>query len=355
MKLRRLRDALLTLVLLAAAGMLCLLLRQLGEGDGYAGLLFVLAVACVARWTEGYRWGILAAFGGVVLVNYVFTYPYWEFNFTMTGYPLTFLTLLAVAVMVSAMTTRVKRQERLHLETEKEAMRANLLRAMSHDIRTPLTSIVGNTAALLENGDGFSPEQERRLLEDVNADAQWLIRLVENLLSVTRVSGGETAIVKGEEAAEEVVASAVAKFQKRFPELPVSVSVPDELLLVPMDATLIEQVLCNLLENAALHARGATGALLSVRREGNAADFAVSDDGCGIPRERLATIFEAGLADGGKRAADRKKNMGIGLSVCITIVRAHGGTMTAQHRAEGGACFRFTLPLKEGTADEAQG
>ncbi|MDO4812042.1 MAG: DUF4118 domain-containing protein [Eubacteriales bacterium] len=155
-----LQDFLFTAGAFASAVILCSLLRRLAEGDGYVGLVFVLTVAAVSRWTEGYFWGTFSSLCGVVCVNYVFTFPYWEFNFTMTGYPLTFLTLLAVSIMISTMTTQIKKQERLRMETEKESMRANLLRAMSHDIRTPLTSIVGNTAAILESNGAFSSQQE---------------------------------------------------------------------------------------------------------------------------------------------------------------------------------------------------
>ena len=220
---RWIRDAALTVLLLMAAAALRMLLRRVDPGDGYVGMLFVLAVACVARWTDGYFWGIFASIFGVVCVNYIFTYPFWEFNFTMTGYPLTFLSMLTVSLMISAMTTQIKKQERMRLETEKEAMRANLLRAMSHDIRTPLTSIVGNTAAILDNGETLTKQQERALLQDVNEDAQWLIRMVENILSITRISDEPGSIVKDYEAAEEVVADAVQKFTRRFPALPVPV------------------------------------------------------------------------------------------------------------------------------------
>ena len=195
-KMRWIYDLLLTAAILAMATVLCTLLRRIDDGSGYVNLIFVLAVATISRWTEGYFWGIFSAVSGVLFVNYVFTYPYWEFNFTITGYPFTFLAMLTVSMMISAMNTQIKKQERLRIETEKEAVRANLLRAMSHDIRTPLTSIVGNTAAILENEDSFSPEQKRRLLEDVNEDAQWLIRMVENLLSITRMSGGQAKIEK---------------------------------------------------------------------------------------------------------------------------------------------------------------
>ena len=203
---RAVYDFFLTVAALAAATTLCALLRQIDQGGSYVNLLFVLAVACISRWTEGYFWGIFSAISSVLFVNFVFTYPYWAFNFTLTGYPLTFLAMLAVSLMISAMTTQIKKEERLRIETEKEAVRANLLRAMSHDIRTPLTSIVGNTAALLEDAGTFSDEQRRRLLTDVNEDAQWLIRMVENLLSITRMSGEQARIEKECEAAEEIVA-----------------------------------------------------------------------------------------------------------------------------------------------------
>ena len=142
-ELRRLYDFLFTVAVLATATVLCTLLRQLDSGGGYVHLIFVLAVATISRWTEGFFWGIFSSVTGVLLVNYVFTYPYWEFNFTITGYPLTFLAMLTVSMMISAMNTQIKKQERLRIETEKEAVRANLLRAMSHDIRTPLTSSDG--------------------------------------------------------------------------------------------------------------------------------------------------------------------------------------------------------------------
>ena len=340
---RVLRDALLTAAVLAAAVGLCAALSRLAEGDTYVGFLFVLAVVCVSRWTEGYFWGIFASFFGVVCVNYVFTYPYWEINFTMTGYPLTFVTLLAVALMVSTMTTQIKRQERLRLEAEREAMRADLLRAMSHDIRTPLTSIVGNTAAVLEDQGALTTEQKRSLLKDVNEDAQWLIRMVENILSITRIRGGAERLATEYEAAEEIVGVAANKFSKRFPRVGVSVEAPDEVLLVPMDATLIQQVILNLLENAVIHG-GAEHIRLRVERDGEKACFTVSDDGRGIAKDKLPTLFDAAPA-APRGGSDGKKNMGIGLSVCRSIVKAHGGTMTAENQENGGACFRFYLPM----------
>ena len=351
--LRHFYDFLLTVAILAIATILCTLLRRLDDGSGYVNLIFVLAVACISRWTEGFFWGTFSSVSAVLFVNFVFTYPYWAFNFTITGYPLTFLAMLTVSIMISAMNTQIKKQEKLRLETEKEAVRANLLRAMSHDIRTPLTSIVGNTAAILDNEDSFSPEQKRRLLEDVNEDAQWLIRMVENLLSITRMSGGQAKIEKDCEAAEEIVAVSVSKFTKRFPNIQVTVEVPDEVLMVPMDATLIRQVMMNLLENAAIHGGNVTQIRFQLSREGSSACFAISDNGIGIPKEKLPTIFDGGLSGVSHNNFDMKKNMGIGLSVCYTIVKAHGGTITAENRKNGGAVFRFTV-RREKTGDDEQ-
>ena len=178
--------------------------RRIDDGSGYVNLIFVLAVATISRWTEGYFWGIFSAVSGVLFVNYVFTYPYWEFNFTITGYPLTFVTMFAVSIVVGMLTDQVKRQERVKSEAEKEKMKANLLRSVSHDLRTPLTSIIGSSSAVLENYDQFSDEVKKDLIGHVRDDAQWLVRLVENMLSITRFNEGAVQIDKVPQAAEEI-------------------------------------------------------------------------------------------------------------------------------------------------------
>ena len=351
-KMRWIYDLLLTAAILAMATVLCTLLRRIDDGSGYVNLIFVLAVATISRWTEGYFWGIFSAVSGVLFVNYVFTYPYWEFNFTITGYPFTFLAMLTVSMMISAMNTQIKKQERLRIETEKEAVRANLLRAMSHDIRRPLTSIVGNTAAILENEDSFSPEQKRRLLEDVNEDAQWLIRMVENLLSVTRIDGAKVEVVKTPIVLDELIDSVLMKFSKKHPNQKVITQIPEEFVDIPMDSLLIEQVLLNLLENAVFHAKGMTELTLSVSLVGDKAVFEVADNGCGIPDDALQKIFTGSYEKSAAPVDGTRRNMGIGLSVCAAIVKAHGSEITAENRKGGGAVFRFAL--ERGGEDDGQ-
>ena len=343
------RDLLIMLLTLSAATVFSLLLRILDGSlvsDVNVPMLYVLAVILVARSTNGYLFGFLSSLLGVFLVNFIFTAPYFSLNFTAAGYPLTFFTMLLAALLTGTLTTQLKQQEKLRLETEKEKMRGNLLRAVSHDLRTPLTSILGTTTALLENGEKISPEQRELLLKESRDDAQWLIRMVENLLSITRMQG-EAHIRKTPEAAEEIVGEALRKFYKRFPGVQLAVSVPDELLMVPMDAILIEQVLINLLENAVLHGGKEDGIDLSVTKEGENARFSVTDNGNGIDKDALPHLFDGRLSGEKQSEGDSKRNMGIGLSVCMSIVKAHGGVMAAENRAGGGARFSFVLPLKE--------
>lgn len=339
------RDALLCVVILSAAALLCVLLRTADKSDVYVSMIFLLAVLITARITRGYLYGIVASFAGVVLVNYVFTYPYFAFNFTISGYPLTFISMLVASLTTSAMTTQIKEQERIRREAEMEKMRGNLLRAVSHDLRTPLTSIIGSSSAILDGPAALPPQAQRRMIEDIREDAEGLLRMVENLLSITRINGEAARIKAQPEAVEEVVAESVRKFKKRFPALPVSIRLPDEMLMARMDPILIEQVIVNLLENVVMHAQGASRAELTVERRGDECVLSVLDDGCGIPQSAMPHLFDGYLTRAEHPLSDATRSMGIGLSVCMSIVRAHGGTLRAENRPSGGAALRFTLPI----------
>lgn len=340
------RNAGVTLGLLGATALICAGMNGIARSSAASSLIFVLCIHVVARLTNGYAWGIAASLAAVLLVNFVFTYPFMEFNFTIAGYPLTFVTMLTVSISTSALTTAVKKQERLRLEGEKVKMRADLLRSVSHDLRTPLTSIAGSASVLLDSPE--LPEDKRReLLGGIRDDSEWLIGMVENLLSITRVGGEGAQIQKMPEAVEEVVADAVRKFRKLYPELPVETEVPEEVLFVPMDAVLICQVLTNLLENAVLHGRTTSRITVRVTSGAGRAKFVVEDDGGGIDAEALPLLFEDKPAGAAPVDSKGRHNMGIGLTVCRTIVKAHGGDMSAANRPGGGTVFWFELPLTE--------
>ncbi|HWT76853.1 MAG TPA: sensor histidine kinase KdpD [Mobilitalea sp.] len=235
-------------------------------------------------------------------------------------------------------------QRAILVETEKEKMRSNLLRAISHDLRTPLTGILGASSAILENRDALDGETKDKLLLHIKDDSQWLIRMVENLLSVTRINEDTANVTKTPEAAEEIVAAAISRIRKGFPNQKINVTVPEELLMVPMDGTLIEQVIINLIENAIKHSGFDTIINVSLIKDNNMALFEVKDNGEGISEQDLPYLFESYVPNG-KKTSDSSRGMGIGLSICKSIINAHQGKIEAYNQAEGGAVFRFSLPL----------
>ena len=348
---QRRRDILIFTGIIATAILLSMALSGLHDDNNpFATPLFILAVALIARLTEGYLYGIAASLAGTFCVNYMFTYPFWEFDITQTGYPLTFVTLLVVSIIISALTTQIKRQEQLRFEVDREKMHANLLRAIAHDIRTPLASILGASSALRQQN--LAREDREALLDGINRDAQWLVRVTENLLSITRFSGGDVALKKTDEVLEEIVGSAVVKYRRTPGALPVRVNRPDRLLIVPMDAMLIEQVLLNLFDNVSAHAEGATCIWLDIACAAGRIALTIEDDGAGIPAHLLPTLFDGGIHRTSRGRSDDRRSMGIGLSVCRSIVRAHGGDMQAGPGARGGAAISFYLPYAE--ADNVQ-
>ena len=266
-------------------------------------------------------------------------------SFTLTGFPLTFLVMMTISILTATVTSRAKQMEQIRRDAEREKMYADLLRAVSHDIRTPLTGIVGATNVLLEQDGTLTQEQREQLLRSTNEDAQWLIRIVENLLSITRISGDKPgAIKKEDEVLEEVLSEVVVKFKKKNPDITVSVTVPDDLFFVPMDAMLVEQLLMNLMDNAVQHGGGTSRITISTAKKDNFAEISVRDNGHGIPPSELDHLFDGSLQLGGDKI-DKTRNMGIGLMVCKTIAVAHGGKIWAQNLPDGGAEFTFSLQL----------
>jgi two-component system sensor histidine kinase KdpD len=204
---------------------------------------------------------------------------------------------------------------------------------------------------MIENYDEISKDRHLKLLSNVQSDAQWLTRMVENLLSVTRVDADKVRLTKNSTVLEELIDSLLVKFHKHYPQQAVHIQIPESFVSIPMDAMLIEQVLMNLLENAVFHAKGMENLWLTVQIKNGEAVFTVADDGCGIGAERLETLFSGNPAT--NNGADTgRSNMGIGLSVCAAIVRAHGGSIWAENRPEGGARFCFTLKTEDGSYGE---
>lgn len=345
-----LRNLLYTLIILLFATSLAFLFFHFVKHDtANIALVYILALILIARGTTGYVYGILSSLLCVILINGCFTYPFFEINFSLSGYPVTFVCMLIIAVTTSAMTTKltiqdemIAERERKLNEAEKERIRANLLRAISHDLRTPLTSIIGASASYIENHAELSTGEKLELITTINEDSNWLLNMVENLLSVTRLHSDGHNVTKEQEIVEEVVSEAINRLEKRLPDASIRVSAPDEILMIPMDPLLIEQVLINLLENAVVHSESSQPVDLIITNDGPTVTFHVIDHGKGIQESALPDIFNGHYR--GSLTSDTKRGMGIGLSICRTIIQAHDGMITAKNHDDG-AEFAFSLPI----------
>ena len=336
-------------------------------GENNSALVFVLAVALISLLTSGYAYGIAASIVGALFINIYFMEPYDAFSLSRTGYPVTMLSMVAVSCMVCALTARVKKQateavrrekrtkalyeqnEKLNaektaiqLQSDRISIRENILRAVSHDLRTPLTSISGAVSVLLSSPE-VSPKN-LAMLSDIKQDADSLIVMVENLLSVTRVQDGTMPLKKREEMLEEVAGDALLTTRRRFPDYHIELDLSEDILYLPMDPLLVKQVIVNLLENAIRHSGDREHIVLRLYRQEDWAVVEVRDRGRGLSPEVCQSI-EAGRPM--PLSGDATRGMGIGLSVCQSIIKAHGGFFTAENHRTGGAVFRFGLPTEE--------
>ena len=325
---RRTFDLLITLFIQIITWVICLVAEEKLGIQYSIPAIFTLSVYLISLVTQGYIYGISASLVSVLAVNYAFTFPYFKFNFTIPENLFSAVIMMAVTITTSALTTKIRKQEKMQLEIEKEKMRANLLRAISHDLRTPLTTIYGSSSTVIENYERMSKEQHLEMVEGIREDAEWLRNMVENLLSVTRIDDGQINLVKTSIVLEELIDSVLTKFEKRYPKQEVKLQMPEEFICIDMDPVMIQQVIMNILENEVKHAKFMTELRLVITERESDVLFEIMDDGIGFT----------------------SKDIGIGLSVCETIVKAHGGNLERGNRADGGAIVSFAL--MKGEEDE---
>lgn len=237
-------------------------------------------------------------------------------------------------------------KEEAAILAKNEQLRSNLLRAISHDLRTPLTSISGNASNLLSNGDLFDTDTKKQLYTDIYDDSMWLINLVENLLSVTRIEEGRLNLHISAELVDEVVKEALRHVNRLSCEHTITTENQDDLLLAKMDAKLIVQVIINLVDNAIKYTPKGSHIHIEIMKKGRWAVISISDDGPGISDENKKRVFDM-FYSGANRVADSRRSLGLGLSLCKSIVNAHGGQITVSDNIPKGAIFTFTLPAEE--------
>ncbi len=236
-----------------------------------------------------------------------------------------------------------KEQEAYKMEIERERLRSDLLRSISHDLRSPLAGIKGSVSTIIENGGLISEATKKVLLNGIYEDTEWLIRLVENLLSMTRFDQGKMKIKKNLEVVEEVISESIHRSTKNSKNHKIKVNMPENLIMVVMDGSLIEQVLINLIDNAIKFTPKGSFIEVKVYEKSKDVFFEVIDNGSGISEEILPHVFDRFFTNGSK-ISDSRRGVGLGLTICKSIVEAHGGKIEAFNREEGGAVFRFYIP-----------
>lgn len=270
----------------------------------------------------------------------------------MNGIPLdsfensVLLSILGECALALENIKNAREKEEAAILAKNEQLRANLLRAISHDLRTPLTSISGNANNLLANYQKMDDATRKRTFTDIYDDSMWLINLVENLLAVTRIEGGQVHLTQSVELMDEVITEALRHINRKSKEHTIRVSSSEELILARIDAKLIVQVIINLVDNAVKYTPAGSVIEIHTEKDAHWVIVSVSDNGPGIPDEQKSHVFDM-FYSGANKIADSRRSLGLGLSLCKTIVTAHGGTISVADNHPRGTVFLFTIPAGE--------
>ncbi|WP_317321693.1 ATP-binding protein [Subdoligranulum variabile] len=351
----RWQDLLVTLLILAAGTAIGNIFWQFAFTKANIISVYVLGTLLTSLFTKSYFCGVFSSVVSVLLFNFFFTEPRLTLHAYEKGYPITIAIMLIVSIITVTLAIQnirnIEEKERAALLAKNEQLRADLLRAISHDLRTPLTSISGNAANLLANDTKLEEDTRHQIFLDIYDDSIWLINLVENLLSITRIEDGRMNLRLSTELVGEVIEEALRHTNRQSDEHTIRMDLPDELLLARMDARLIVQVLINLVDNAVKYTPAGSTITVSARAQDGFAAISVLDNGPGIAPEIRPHVFEM-FYTGEHKVADSRRSLGLGLALCKAIVDAHGGTITLADNPPHGCNFTFTVPLGEVTLHE---
>lgn len=256
------------------------------------------------------------------------------------------LSILGECALALESSRNAREKEEAKLQAENEKLRANLLRSISHDLRTPLTAISGNASMLLSDGGGLDIETRKQMYGDIYDDSIWLHNLVENLLAVTKIEGGRMELKMQPQLVEEIVSEALLHVSRKKSEHRITVSHEDDLLLAKCDGRLIVQVIINLVDNAIKYTPVGSHIAVSTKEENGMAVISVADDGNGIADSAKSNVFQM-FYTGSTSVADSRRSLGLGLSLCKSIVEAHSGEIAVSDNQPSGTIFTFTIPTGE--------
>jgi two-component system sensor histidine kinase KdpD len=342
---------------------LALTFYHIGLAETNIVLVYLLSVVLIALRSRTIISTCSSAVS-VLLFNFFFTEPRFTFVVYDIQYIFTFLVMLIVSLITSTLTSRIRIQadmaiehERMKQEHQAASMRAEteqnrttILRSITHDLRTPLASISGASSTILDEYGSLDDKTKKELLTGIVEESAWLTGVVENLLILSHLQNSGTSIRKTKEVLDDVLFSAVQLARKRLGNRSLEVVNPEEIILIPMDGTLIEQALVNLIDNAGRHTGEHTHIRVTAGKsiDGKAVDFIVADNGPGIPEEVLKTIFIP-FMHASREWTRSKGGVGLGLGICKAIAEIHGGSIKIENQISGGTSITLTLPLdKEG-------
>ena len=321
-----------------------------GLNDATVVIVYVLGVLLCAILTDGHRYSLTASVISILSYNFFLIEPRLSLQIDGQDYLGTILAMFTFALLASYLVTSLRRSAQASMEAslvaQREQLRANLLRSVSHDLRTPLTSITGNADMLLDQEANLSEQTRHQLLCDIYDDATWLTNVVENLLAVTRLEDGNIMLNTDVELVDDVIEEAMRHVSRDASRHTIVVVPAQELLLARLDPQVIVQVIVNLVNNAITHTPDGSTITISSRREGPMVAIEVADDGPGVPdddKEQIFDLFYTSASNG----ADVGRSIGLGLSLCRSIVQAHDGTIRVEDVDPHGARFVFTLPAEE--------
>lgn len=352
-----LRDSAFCVLVLACATLVAYVFKTFELSDANIIMLYIIAVLVISIITSRIQYCLISSVVCVLLFNYLFTYPEFSLSAHDAAYPVTFITMFITAFIAGSLANKLKRniriaeknakeKEEAALLAQNEQLRANMLRSISHDLRTPLTSISGNASTLISAGGTLDEAAKQQIYNDIYSESMWLIGLVENLLYATRIEEGKMQLKLSVEILDDIVREAVKHVRRTHPRRVIRLDMQDEIIPVTADANLIVQVIINLIDNAVKYSEDDSLVYVIVKKEADFAVISVSDNGIGIPESEKEKVFDM-FYTCGSRSSDSRRSLGLGLSLCKSIVNTHGGKITVSDNCPKGTTVSFTLPTGE--------
>lgn len=350
-----LKDSGLCLFVLVCATLVGYIFKAFNLTDADIIMLYIIAVLVISIITTRIQYCLISSLVCVLLFNYFFTYPEYSLDANDAAYPVTFVTMFITAFIAGSLANKLKRNIRIAKQNAKEKeeaallaqneqLRANMLRSISHDLRTPLTSISGNASTLISAGNTLDENARQQIYTDIYSESMWLIRMVENLLYATRIEDGKMQLNLSVEILDDIVPEAVRHIQRTYQNRKITIDMCDEIIPVIADANIIVSVIINLIDNAVKYSEDDTEIIVSVKKNSDAAVISVADNGTGIMQSEKEKVFEM-FYTGDNRPSDSRRSLGLGLSLCKSIVNAHSGTITISDNYPTGTIVSFTLPI----------